>query len=1012
MKPHWAIAAAIAVALLFVLSAALGVLPTSTHTTVAGAPAPTTSGPATPGPETTTAYAFIVNAGLGTVSVINTASPSTVIHALRVASSGSYSAMNAAYDSVNDYLYVTNGGNITVCSTTTWTCPYQLTSGVSAADYVVFDYGTNQLFATNDYGGISAFSLVTPNPSGYVDIANPSGLSLNGIAYDPVLGEVFAVGQAHSGGIGGVSGADDATPASMTYTDDALVISDANDTVVHTISLDSNLTAQSIVYDPAYGEMFVAEGNAGAETSDVAQVQVITDATNTISATILLNSTDPYADFETEAYSAADGAVLVADAGGSSESLFAVSDSNNTLIGNYTVSAGPLVGVDPATGDVYTVVSWYWGTGPYTYDAYDPASIGASPVGSGTLGGAPNGIAFGSTVYTPPPTTTTPQDVAATVYQNDAINVTWVNPTGLGALVNETVYATYYYGVGGAPTPTYGVSTGGNTTFLNFTSVIVGATYTYYVTAWNSHEQSDHSFSATATVLYGYYEHAYTLPNYAPLEDFVCNGPIPLNPPYNCNTWNQQEPTLTSTGGTTFGVYYVQNSTPIKFEPWGEFVEYYPENNTVRDIANVTLLSQQSGFYYPGEIDNEFALPYGANEALFFGDSPNNTPYGAVYYSIELVNLTTGQVLIWNTTGGPNGLLTLGNDAEISAYYIGNNTVIVSIGGYLEGYDVATDQEWAAGTTEFNGYTNCMGIGTNDLNQSFFEANNMYWVPQLNSFINIEAAHARANCVQQLVEYHYPPNDSPYFATVNVINDTTGTGAASGIVNFVNGIAYNPDPNEIAFSTGCDAAQYCNLYGDIANVYLYTHVISIVGGVISLTNIKDYTVCWGTGSMGSGCYTTTGGHMDMSGNVYTGNYFEGSPLTAYSAFTTLYDPWNNTTIETNRSLTYYQDPADMGQDFEGQYPLSPAYMIDASATSALSADRYYSVVIPYVIVYACHSETNCFPYTAPPSNTTPPPIVVPAGWVWWPLFLVVLVGALVFWFYWSRRKRHEPPRVK
>ncbi len=50
----------------------------------------------------------------------------------------------------------------------------------------------------------------------------------------------------------------------MTYTDDALVISDANDTVVHTISLDSNLTAQSIVYDPAYGEMFVAEGNAGA----------------------------------------------------------------------------------------------------------------------------------------------------------------------------------------------------------------------------------------------------------------------------------------------------------------------------------------------------------------------------------------------------------------------------------------------------------------------------------------------------------------------------------------------------------------------------------------------------------------------------------------------------------------------------------------------------------------------------------------------------------------------------
>ncbi len=246
------------------LSAALGVLPTSTHTTVAGAPAPTTSGPATPGPETTTAYAFIVNAGLGTVSVINTASPSTVIHVLRVASSGRYSATNAAYDSVNDYLYVTNGGNITVCSTTTWTCPYQLTSGVSAADYVVFDYGTNQLFVTNDYGGISAFSLVTPNPSGYVDIANPSGLSLNGIAYDPVLGEVFAVGQAHSGGIGGVSGADAATPASMTYTDDALVISDANDTVVHTISLDSNLTAQSIVYDPAYGEMFVAEGNAGA----------------------------------------------------------------------------------------------------------------------------------------------------------------------------------------------------------------------------------------------------------------------------------------------------------------------------------------------------------------------------------------------------------------------------------------------------------------------------------------------------------------------------------------------------------------------------------------------------------------------------------------------------------------------------------------------------------------------------------------------------------------------------
>ena len=257
--------------------------------------------------------------------------------------------------------------------------------------------------------------------------------------------------------------------------------------------------------------------------------------------------------------------------------------------------------------------------------------------------------------------------------------------------------------------------------------------------------------------MYGYLEKIYRLPGFDPLTGYLSN----------LGGADTQIPTLSSDPRQPAGIYYVDNSSNLDI--------VYLGNGTQHVIAPVAPLYQTYAAYNE-MLDNEFFVEFGYDQALFFG----TTTSSGTSYSIELVNLTTGHTQLWNTP------------AAVDSYnqqpqYVGNNTVVVmSSNCSILAWNLASRQEWSAGTlgASFGGGSTC------------FEANNAYWFPQKQEIINVEAHGGSGDHVEQL-NASFDAQGRIHFASVATIAVDSGV-----VFNWVNGIAYNASSDEIAFSAG------------------------------------------------------------------------------------------------------------------------------------------------------------------------------------------------------------------
>jgi len=376
---------------------------------------------------------------------------------------------------------------------------------------------------------------------------------------------------------------------------------------------------------------------------------------------------------------------------------------------------------------------------------------------------------------------------------------------------------------------------------------------------------------------FGYFEQSYHLANFDPLTSYLSN----------MNGNNTQMPTLASGPADPFGVYYVDNRSNLDVLSLN--------NSTVRTVAHIVPLYQRYG--YPGMIDNEFFLEYGYDEALFFG----TTSLTAATYSLELVNLTTGAWTMWNTSTALSG-------TNQEALYVGNNTVIVlSANDSIYGFNLAARSEWSAGKA------------------GYFEANNIYWIPQLGQLINVEAGGSSADGVQQLNASYNAHGQVKFTVVANVAVD-------SGVrFNFVNGIGYNASLRELAFSAGY-------FRGDTVGTFVLQYLPTML---LSNTLAASYTVLPGDSPQ-----LFTGQRYTFTSDLVLGGQVGGVQY--------LFNPWTGSTVPANR--TFQRGIACSNACFETMYAPSSQYLLDYNA-SLHNESAFYDVV------YAFHNWSEPEPQT-------------------------------------------------
>jgi hypothetical protein len=390
--------------------------------------------------------------------------------------------------------------------------------------------------------------------------------------------------------------------------------------------------------------------------------------------------------------------------------------------------------------------------------------------------------------------------------------------------------------------------------------------------------------------VYGYLEKTYALPHFNPLQGYLANA----------NGLDTQLPTLTSDSGQKAGIYYIDNASNLDLLHLG--------SDLVRKVAHVTLLYQRWG--YNAMLDNEFWIEYGYDRALFFG----TTTMSGTTYSLEVVDLGSGHVEMWNTSGTIDRV-------NQQAEYVGNDTVLVfSSNDQVVAYNLKSGRSWSAGTV------------------SFFEANNIYWLPQKQQLISVEAQGSPGDQVEQL--------NATYDSMGHIhLEPATWVKVDYGVrFNFVNGIGYNDSAREIAFAAGY-------YHGDA----VYTYVIPYgSNGLLTTSGEKRYAIYEQSNAVNATLF-------QGQRYVYTSSYVRGAFI---SGVQYLFDPWTGATIPTNRSFMSAPCP---NACFEGTYGRSVAFQIDLNASLRLNVPLYK-------VVYAYHSPSKPFP------RPTSSPLATPSGW--------------------------------
>ncbi len=239
-----------------------------------------------------------------------------------------------------------------------------------------YDSGTGQVFVAN------AGTCLGSDCAGTVSVLNATGASpvpdTNitvgnepiGVAYDPVLGQVFVTNAGCNVG-------------SFCANGSVSVIDDSNDTVVGTIVVGGG--ASAIAYDPDTGQMFVACLTYGA-------VFVINDSTDSVVGSVGLGGA-PFG----LAFDPSTQQVFVANAETGTVGVINATPTSDSLVATVTVGAEPEgVAYDPATHQIFVTntADCFGGDCNGSVSVINATATSDNVVADPTVGEGPEGILY------------------------------------------------------------------------------------------------------------------------------------------------------------------------------------------------------------------------------------------------------------------------------------------------------------------------------------------------------------------------------------------------------------------------------------------------------------------------------------------------------------------------------------------------------------------------------------------------------------------------------------------
>ncbi|MCI4321081.1 MAG: fibronectin type III domain-containing protein [Thermoplasmata archaeon] len=314
-------------------------------------------------------------------------------------------------------------------------------------------------------------------------------------------------------------------------------------------------------------------------------------------------------------------------------------------------------------------------------------------------------------------------------------------------LTNETGA----YVVGGVvPGPNYWVWTNRSTSHAGASAHLGGVANT--TTFLNFTAQP---FEALST-------HDFVLPGWTNLSAFAANSNCDVHTSPCSSGFHvagQQVPLLS---WSQDGVYYVNASHRLVF--------YSFANASLQSIANWTPLYQNL-MNYDGLEDTEWITQDSQYVYTMGRTAPAGTSVTAFW-----ANVTTGRTWEYNFTG--IGTSALYDNGQIQLLGEGGNYSIVAViaaNGTVEAYNFWNQTEWPLAKL------------------AFFEANNVYWIPQLDSFLDVQAG---GNSADRIIQYRLE-GTAPGTTMVPVYS---GVFAHSYTSNGVNGLAFNVTARTLAFT--------------------------------------------------------------------------------------------------------------------------------------------------------------------------------------------------------------------
>ena len=384
----------------------------------------------------------------------------------------------------------------------------------------------------------------------------------------------------------------------------------------------------------------------------------------------------------------------------------------------------------------------------------------------------------------------------------------------------------------------------------------------------------------TAYPYLGYGNATFVLPGWNRLAAYLNRG----------NVMDGQQPILS---WTQDGAFYVNSTDQLVF--------YSFPNGTVTEIAPWVAL-YENVMDYAGWENEEFITPDGS-WVYGLGCLTSCTP--TTHVTLYAVNVTTGKTVEHNWTTVEHAFE---DNAQVNLVGERGNlstAVLIDQHGNTSFYNLWNRTQWSGPTLPF------------------FEANNIYWIPYLSSYVDVQAHGSPSDGIVQweLVG----PGDGTGFASV--FSSTYGSGF---LTNAVTGPVFNVSSRALVFDAFSKGAWY-------------TFEYSVTPG-----NVLNELTVLDAQSPGSSVYADEKLTLDITADehrgslVYNSTSFAGAFWPFFGNRSFVVNPFTQEFYETNQTpgvlynLTYSPDQESASSDtvdglfFNGSYLISPgAYDCDS-----------------------------------------------------------------------------------